>query len=169
VPESRLPTDTIMNNLKYKGYTGVVEFDAESGVLFGRVIGLRDVITFQGDSVSEVIRALHDSVDVYLEFCESRGESPEKPFSGNFVLRLDPNLHRAISHAAEAQGASLNALIESTLERTFGAPGAGARTGSRAAPYGEGETVAPLPRQPLPPTANRKGPKSPKSGRVGKK
>ena len=81
--------------MKYKGYTGVVEFDEESGTLFGHVIGLRDFITFQGDSVAEVTQAFHDSVDVYLELCAERGESPEKPYSGQFVLRIDPRLHRA--------------------------------------------------------------------------
>ena len=59
--------------MKYKGYTGVVELEEESALLFGRVIGLRDVITFQGSSVAEVIQAFHDSVDDYLEFfCRAR-------------------------------------------------------------------------------------------------
>ena len=105
--------------MKYKGYTGVVELDEELGVLFGRVIGLRDVITFQGSSVAEVVRAFHDSVDDYLEFCATRGEDPEKPYSGQFVLRIDPQLHRAMVHAAEARGSSLNALIEETLGGVF--------------------------------------------------
>jgi predicted HicB family RNase H-like nuclease len=109
--------------MRYKGYTGVVEFDEESGTLFGRVIGLRDFITFQGDSVAELTQAFHDSVDVYLEFCAERGESPEKPFSGQFVLRVDPQLHRAMSHAAEERGLSLNSLIEENLKTTF-TPGA---------------------------------------------
>jgi len=102
--------------MKYKGYTGIVEFDEESEVLFGRVIGLRDVITFEGESVAEVIQAFHDSVDVYLEFCAERGESPEKPYSGQFVLRLDPRLHRELANAAQARTTSLNALIEGILE-----------------------------------------------------
>ena len=55
--------------MKYKGYTGIAEFDDEAGIIFGRVAGLRDVITFQGESVAEVTRAFHDSVDDYLEFC----------------------------------------------------------------------------------------------------
>jgi predicted HicB family RNase H-like nuclease len=108
--------------MKHEGYTGVVEFDEESGILSGRVIGLRDVITFQGDSVAEVIQAFHDSVDDYLEFCAERGEEPEKPYSGQFVLRIEPQLHRAISHAAEERGVSLNRLIEENLETAF-APG----------------------------------------------
>ena len=109
--------------MKYKGYAGVVELDEESGVLFGRVIGLRDVITFQGTSVAEVVQAFHDSVDDYLEFCAERGESPEKPYSGHFVLRIDPQLHRVMSHAAEERGASLNSLIEDRLKESFGLAG----------------------------------------------
>ena len=106
--------------MKYKGYTGIAEFDEDSGVIFGHIIGLRDTITFQGESVTEVTQAFHDSVDDYLEFCESRGESPEKPFSGQFVLRIAPATHRALSNAAESRGMSLNAMVESVLERELG-------------------------------------------------
>jgi predicted HicB family RNase H-like nuclease len=105
--------------MKYKGYSAVVEFDEDSGVLFGRVIGLRDVITFQGTSVAEVTEAFHDSVDDYLEFCAERGESPEKPYSGHFVVRIDPQLHRTIANTAEARSVSLNALIEAELTQIF--------------------------------------------------
>ncbi len=105
--------------MKYKAYTGVVELDEESGVLFGRVIGLRDVITFQGESVAEVTKAFHGSVDCYLDFCAKRGESPEKPYSGQFVLRVTPELHRELAHTALARATSLNALIEETLKTEF--------------------------------------------------
>ena len=104
--------------MKYKGYTGLVELEEGSDVLFGRVIGLRDVITFQGESVAEVTQAFHDSVDDYLEFCAERGESPEKPYSGQFVLRLDPELHRELANLAQARSTSLNALIEAILKNT---------------------------------------------------
>ena len=92
----------------------------------------RDGITFQGDSVAEVIQAFHDSVDDYLEFCAKRGESPEKPYSGHFVLRIDPQLHRVMSHAAEEQGASLNSLIEDRLKESFGLAGSGGVTFEKA-------------------------------------
>jgi predicted HicB family RNase H-like nuclease len=106
--------------MKYKGYTGLVELEEGSDVLFGRVIGLRDVITFQGESVAEVTQAFHDSVDDYLEFCAERGESPEKPYSGQFVLRLNPQLHRELANLAQARSTSLNALIENILEKNVG-------------------------------------------------
>ena len=105
--------------MKYKGYTGLVELEEGSDVLFGRVIGLRDLITFQGESVAEVTQAFHDSVDDYLEFCAERGESPEKPYSGQFVLRLPPSLHRELANAAEKARTSLNAFIEGVLLSQF--------------------------------------------------
>ena len=103
--------------MKYKGYTGIVELEEGSDVLFGRVIGLRDVITFQGESVAEVTQAFHDSVDDYLAFCKELGESPEKPYSGHFILRLDPHFHRELANLAQMQATSLNALIEGLLKQ----------------------------------------------------
>lgn len=69
--------------LKHKGYIGSAEFDDEDEVFHGRVIGIRDVITFQGISVEELKDAFTDSVEDYLEFCAERGEEPEKPYSGS--------------------------------------------------------------------------------------
>ena len=80
--------------LKYKGYTGRVEYDDEAGIIHGEVLDLRDVITFEGKSVEEVEQAFRDSIDDSLEFCEQRGEEPDKLFSGRLMLRLPPNLHR---------------------------------------------------------------------------
>lgn len=68
-----------MNSLEFKGYIGLVEFDNEAGLFHGEVVNLRDVITFQGDSVSDLRQAFIDSVEDYLEFCALRGEQPEKP------------------------------------------------------------------------------------------
>jgi predicted HicB family RNase H-like nuclease len=66
--------------LEHKGYTAHVELDAEAGILYGEVLGTRDVITFQGKSVDELQEAFRESVDDYLEFCAERGEEPDKPF-----------------------------------------------------------------------------------------
>ena len=86
--------------MQYKGYTGKVEFDDEAEIFHGEVIGLRDVITFQGKTVDQVKSAFRESVDDYLEFCAKRGEEPEKPFTGKFVVRIPPDLHRKVYVAA---------------------------------------------------------------------
>jgi predicted HicB family RNase H-like nuclease len=103
--------------MKYKGYTGSVEFDSESDIFHGEVVDTRDVITFQGKSVKELKKAFRDSIDDYLEFCESRGEPPDKPFSGRFVLRISPELHHRAYLRALRAGKSLNAWVKEVLEK----------------------------------------------------
>ena len=103
--------------LNYKGYTGHVEFDDEVGLFHGEVLDLRDVVTFQGKSVDELSQAFRDSVDDYLEFCEERGEEPDKPFSGKLMLRLPPELHRKVYTSSKKEGKSLNQWIAERLDR----------------------------------------------------
>lgn len=108
--------------MQYKNYTGQVEFDDEAGLFHGEVVNLRDVITFQGTSVSELREAFSDSVEDYLEFCAELGEAPEKPVSGKFVLRVSPALHRQIADAAAREGKSLNSWAGDALEKAVERP-----------------------------------------------
>lgn len=103
--------------MEYKDYFGRVEFDPAAGVFHGEVINTRDVITFQGQSVRELNKAFRDSVDDYLAFCKSRGEDPDKPFSGQFVTRITPELHRQVNAAAALAGTSLNAWVAARLQK----------------------------------------------------
>lgn len=102
--------------MEYKGYVGKVEFDDEAGVFHGEVINTRDVITFQGESVVQLKRAFQESVEDYLAFCAARGEEPDKPFSGQFVTRIAPELHRQVHLAAMTAGKSLNAWVAEQLQ-----------------------------------------------------
>ena len=101
--------------MQYKGYIGKIEFDPDARILHGEVIGIRDVVTFQGASVKDVEKAFHESVDDYLSFCKERGEQPDKPFSGHFVLRVPADLHRSLDMFAHASGKSLNAFAAECL------------------------------------------------------
>jgi predicted HicB family RNase H-like nuclease len=103
--------------MTYKGYSGWVKFDAEAEIFHGEVVGLRDVVTFQGTTVEELKEAFRESVDDYLEFCQQRGEPPDKPFSGRFLLRVDPVLHRRIAELSAQEGESLNNWIASQLAK----------------------------------------------------
>ena len=102
--------------MTYKGYSGSVRFDDEAEIFHGEVTGLRDVVTFQGRTVDELKSAFQESIDDYLEFCESRGEQPDKPFSGRFLLRVDPSLHRKLVELSSNDGESLNGWLASRLE-----------------------------------------------------
>ena len=101
--------------MEYKGYTARVEFDQDARILFGEVEGLRDVVTFEASDAKDLEREFHASVDDYLAMCAERGEEPEKPYSGKFLIRVDPMLHREVAMAAARAGTSLNALTAEVL------------------------------------------------------
>jgi len=103
--------------MKYKEYLGEVSYDAEAKIFHGEVLGLKDVITFQGTSVEELEKAFKDSIDDYVAWCKERGEDPEKAFSGNLRLRIPPDLHAKLAQAAIIQGVSLNSLIIDRLQK----------------------------------------------------
>ncbi|SOE16840.1 predicted HicB family RNase H-like nuclease [Hoeflea halophila] len=106
-----------MTMMHYNGYEALVEFDEDAELFHGEVINTRDVITFQGNSASELKKAFAESVDDYLAFCAERGVEPDKPYSGQFVVRAEPALHRALVTAAKRAGVSLNKLVTTTLAR----------------------------------------------------
>ncbi len=101
--------------MNYKGYGCSIRFDDDADIFHGEVTGLRDVITFQGKTVDELKTAFRDSVDDYLDYCASRGEPADKPYSGRFLLRIDPSLHRRLVELSSDEGESLNNWIASRL------------------------------------------------------
>ena len=96
-----------------------IEFDDEANVFYGEVINLRDVITFEGETVAELRKAFKESVEDYLKFCAERKEEPEKPYSGKFVVRVEPELHKRITIEARKRGKSLNSLVSEVLSQVI--------------------------------------------------
>mgnify|MGYP003455171425 CR=1 FL=1 len=103
--------------MRYKGYVGNVVYDDEAKIFHGDVIGLKDIITFQGTTVESLEQAFRDSVDDYLEWCKERGEKPEKMFSGKLNVRMSPDLHAQLTLEASKKGISLNELINERLSK----------------------------------------------------
>lgn len=108
------------NILEHRGYRARVEFDAEDGLFFGRVAGIRDGVGFHAESVPELIAAFREAVDDYLDTCERLGKAPERPFSGKIMLRVDPSLHARSAEAAALAGKSLNQWTEEVLRQAVG-------------------------------------------------
>ena len=103
--------------LDYRKHRARVEFDAEDGLFFGRIAGIRDGATFHADTVPALVEAFHDAVDDYIETCAKLGKTPERPFSGKLMLRLDTAVYAKSVEAAELAGKSLNQWTEDVLRR----------------------------------------------------
>ena len=104
--------------LNYKNYTGTVCFSEEDAVFHGKVIGIKALISFEGDSVNAITGDFRRAVDEYLKFCASKGKEPEKPFKGSFNVRISADLHRKLALTATARGVSLNTLVEDAIRQT---------------------------------------------------
>lgn len=104
-----------MNTMSHKGYAARIEYDDDDGVFFGRLAGLRDSVSFHGRTVDELRAAFVEAVDDYLETCKRVGKPPQKPYSGQLMVRVDPQVHAKAAMAAELAGASLNKWAEAAL------------------------------------------------------
>jgi predicted HicB family RNase H-like nuclease len=106
-----------MTTMTHNGYVATIELDEEAGIFHGEVVNTRDVLTFQGRTLDELQVAFADTIADYIEWCRERGKEPERPYSGNFTVRLAPELHRRVATAAARAGKSVNAFITQALER----------------------------------------------------
>lgn len=104
-----------MNNMEYNGYSARIEYSSEDNCFFGRIAGIKDIITFEGESVKELTKAFHEAVDFYLQTCIERCENPDKPYSGKIMISIDPALHAKLASKAESMGKSLNQYAAEVL------------------------------------------------------
>ena len=108
------------NLLSYKNYHGTVEYSKEDKCLFGKVIGIKSLLSYEGDSVQELEEDFQDVIDRYLEDCKERNIEPEQPYKGTFNVRISPELHRNIAVYAIEHGKSLNAVVEEAIVNMVG-------------------------------------------------
>lgn len=104
-------TDT----LEYKGYIGTVEFSAADNILFGKVIGVNGLISYEGESVAALREDFEAAVEDYLAMCREQGISPQKSYKGSFNVRISPELHRSLAVFASSHNMTLNAAVEEAL------------------------------------------------------
>ncbi len=104
------------NTMEYKGYVGNVEFSEEDEVFYGKVIGIRSLVSYEGATAKELIKDFHDAVDDYLALCELEGREPEKAYKGSFNIRISPELHKQAVRCAESNHMSLNSFVEKALK-----------------------------------------------------
>lgn len=110
-----------MNLMTYKNYSARIEYSDEDACFIGHVAGIRDVVGFHGESVAGLRAAFEEAVDDYLATCEKLNRSPQRPYSGKVMLRIDPGIHAKVAMLAEAQGKSINAWAQEALQRAVSA------------------------------------------------
>lgn len=103
--------------MEYKGYVGSVEFSEEDALFFGKVMGIRALISYEGENAHNLVEDFHSAVEDYLAMCDAEGIEPEKAYKGSFNIRISPELHKQAVITATARQMSLNSFVESSIER----------------------------------------------------
>ena len=103
--------------MKYKGYLTKIEYDVEDKILYGKIEGIKDLVTFESQSAAEIEEEFHKAVDDYLQLCAELGQEPDKTYSGTFNVRVEPELHRAAAMEALRTGTTLNNTVEEALRQ----------------------------------------------------
>lgn len=103
------------NTMEYKGYLGSVEFSEEDALFYGKVLGIRALVSYEGNNAQELIADFHGAVDDYLELCTQQGKEPERAYKGSFNVRISPELHKQAVIAAMSHNMTLNSFVESSI------------------------------------------------------
>ena len=106
-----------MNTMSHKGYTARVEFDERDNIFIGRILGIRNIISFHGETVTELRAEFVTAVKDYIAECKEHGLQPEKPASGKLLLRVPPEVHGKALVVSQAAGKSLNQWATEVLKR----------------------------------------------------
>ncbi len=109
------------NLMEYKGYVGSVEFSAADELFFGKVQGIRALISYEGTTAAELVSDFHNAVDDYLALCTDEGKEPEKAYKGSFNVRIPSDLHRKAAIYTIEHEMSLNSFIERSIEKELAA------------------------------------------------
>lgn len=104
------------NIMEYKNYVGSVEFSQSDSLLFGKVMGIRSLVSYEGTTAKTLIKNFNEAVDDYLALCKERNEEPERAYKGSFNIRISPDLHKQSVIYASSKGVSLNSFVEKALE-----------------------------------------------------
>lgn len=107
------------NTMEYKGYVGSVEFSEEDALFYGKVLGIRALISYEGNNAAELVADFHGAVDDYLEVCAQSGTEPEKAYKGSFNVRISPELHKQAVIAAMSHNMSLNSFVETSIQQAL--------------------------------------------------
>jgi len=105
------------NILKYKDYEGSIEIDAESKCLYGKILFIDDVITYEGNTFAELENCFHESVDDYIETCKAIGKAPQKSYSGTFNVRIGSKTHHILVREAQLKNITLNSFVKEILDQ----------------------------------------------------
>ena len=102
--------------LQYKGFIGSVHYSAADECFFGKIEGIDDLVSFEGNDVQGIKKEFQEAVEDYRELCRMTGKPLHKSYKGSFNIRIAPELHKKAVQKSLMLGISLNQLVQRAIE-----------------------------------------------------
>lgn len=107
----------MIDKIIYKDFIATIHYSTIDEVFFGKIEGINDLVTFEGENVKDLKKAFEEAVDDYIELCKEVGKEPMKSFKGSFNIRISPELHVKAFEKALIEGKSLNQFVQQAIEK----------------------------------------------------
>jgi len=105
--------------LQYKDYYASIHFSSEDEVFYGKIIGINDLVSFEGTTVKELKTAFEEAVEDYLDTCQELKKQPDKTYKGSFNVRIPSELHRQAALFSAVKNMSLNDFVRYAIDFTL--------------------------------------------------
>lgn len=107
-----------MNDImNYKDYSGSVEYSDADKVYYGKVLGIRSLVSYEGSGRNDLKTDFEEAVDDYFDLCARKGIEPEKPYNGIFTVSISPELHRQLAAFSDRNNQSLDVSVEKAIKK----------------------------------------------------
>lgn len=107
----------MIDKIIYKDFIATIHYSTIDEVFLGKIEGINDLVTFEGENVKDLKNAFEEAVDDYIDLCKEVGKEPMKSFKGSFNIRISPELHVKAFEKALIEGKSLNQFVQQAIEK----------------------------------------------------
>ena len=111
----------INNFMEYKGYLGTAEYSSEDNILFGQIVGIKGLISYEGNSVEQLKADFEEAIDDYLIDCRESGIEPQHPYNGNLDVKISPDLHKKLQMYSKSKNQNTNSIVEAAIKNYIAA------------------------------------------------
>lgn len=100
---------------EYKNYFGSICYSDPDSVLYGKVLGIRSLISYEGDTIKSLKNDFQEAVEDYLELCEEQGKAPEISCFSPKHLQLSPDLQQEVEVYSQTKGTPFQEVVEQAV------------------------------------------------------
>ena len=101
--------------MEHWGWVGSIEVSPTDGVLHGKLLNTEDLVSYEGETVVDLIKDFHETVEEYVDFCLRNSKPAQPRDEANIFTKIE--LFRELTETAKQKNMSVESCIEESLLR----------------------------------------------------